>query len=758
MKGYVNKIIENSYGFIYDDNDVSYFFHKKDLINCNIFQLAEGDVVEFEVGVGTNGKPAASQVRKKYQSTEEQKVAHPGMNPSVLLNGFNDDEKTIISFFEKFFYVTSAGEVEVGQSAYRYFLIKPTDFYSKTFMLTREIVVVFSDYVSFEPRSLDASSFIYNRIESKLRLDRGFQLFISHDDEIEAKLKTLFTDRGANQIVIPFTYRELLDSSSGEELIKNRFRQYLFDTDLFSVTTPIQNDVFFFGRRDYVYDIVSKCKNHTNSGVFGLRRSGKTSLLYAVQNLLHQQSYPTVFIPCESDLSELDWKRALCKVVKDVYQAMGLDMNNILESEYQTPSATVLFEQQMYNCLRQIKVPLTIMFDEIEAITFSVSRGENSNNLWLDGDNFVRFWNAIKGYYSKHPSQLSILVAGTNPMINEVSSIGKSNLQNPMFNQLSESNQGAYLPPFTTEDTRNMVNTLGGYMGLSFDDYCVSSLTEDCGGHPYLMRILCSQINKHTRNVSLPRPLIVSKKIYQESLSEFKNSLDSENFFLMVLNILMASYPKEFNALKYLALGNSSMIAETQDKESLHHLIGYGLVAQTDGKYTLKFQAISDFLKGKYRFERQGLSIDEQKEEISARVNQVEIQLRVVIKTALIAKFGTATAKERVLKAMESSSNIHPGDLVKARGMTLNELFDSSVNKIYFSLLENIIEQNYGAFSNIFESVSEPQLETRLEAINKARRCPSHSYSESSENWSWTNFEEFRENITWFERMLSKFE
>lgn len=82
-------------------------------------------------------------------------------------------------------------------------------------------------------------------------------------------------------------------------------------------------------------------------------------------------------------------------------------------------------------------------------------------------------------------------------MINEIPVIGGTT--NPMFRQLSESNQGAYLPAFTYDDTKNMVNTLGGYMGMQFDEYTIGKLTSDCGGHPYLMRILCSFINKYIR-------------------------------------------------------------------------------------------------------------------------------------------------------------------------------------------------------------------------------------------------------------------
>lgn len=36
---------------------------------------------------------------------------------------------------------------------------------------------------------------------------------------------------------------------------------YRFDSDLFTTSQPIINDVCFFGRRDYALDVATKCKN-----------------------------------------------------------------------------------------------------------------------------------------------------------------------------------------------------------------------------------------------------------------------------------------------------------------------------------------------------------------------------------------------------------------------------------------------------------------------------------------------------------------
>ena len=758
MKGNILRILENKdYGFITAENmRESVFFHRNDLVNCSFRQLEEGDSIEFDMITQPDGRYSAKNVRKLYQASDVSQIANPGINPLVKMSHFNNDEQAIVRFLGKIFYVTyGGGAFTIGESTYRYCLIKPTEYFNRTFQLTRELVVIFCDYVSFEPRSLDAAAHVYKNISSALRLDRGCYLFICHDDNVENKLVSLLKDSNLNQIVVPFTYRELLNAPT-ENLVQERFKKYLFDTDLFSMLAPIRDEVFFFGRRDFAQDLASKCKNNTHSGVFGLRRSGKTSLLYAVEGLLRQQSHHSVYIACES-LSSMDWRTALCKVVLDIYKEFDLDASGIREDEYRSQNTAIYFEEDMCSCLENNKFPLTIMFDEIEAITFGVAQGENKSDIWYDGENFINFWNVIKGYYSKYPNHISILVAGTNPMINEVPAIGEHKKPNPMFRQLSESNQGAYLQAFSNDDTKHMVNTLGGYMGLSFDEYTVSKLTSDCGGHPYLMRILCSHINKYTRAMGIKRPAIVTRAIYDKAIPEFEKSSEATSFFWMILNILMTSYPKEYEILKVLALHGDSIISQIQDKDSLFHLIGYGLVECNQNNYAIKYSSIARFLCGEYRFERKGLSVEEQKEEISLRVNRAEIQLRTLVRNTLALMLGKSKAKDAVMISMENHASIGPKDLSKAEALSYTQLFDPSQNKMYFSLLKVIILDNLNVFSNIFDCDAKV-ITKHLDSINYARRCPDHAFTEQSENWSWECFEAFREGMNWLEKILVEYQ
>ena len=197
------------------------------------------------------------------------------------------------------------------------------------------------------------------------------------------------------------------------------------------------------------------------------------------------------------------------------------------ENDYRKNSANISFEEDVVLCLKEQDNPITIMFDEIEAITFDV---ETSGENWKSGESYLHFWDILRGFCSKYPQKLSIVIAGTNPMINELPTITSTNNRNPMCGQLSTSNQGAYLPPFDVNSTEAMVNTLGGYMGIQFSKEICGRLSSDCGGHPYLIRLFCSCINKYIKDNSILARLLLQKQYMKNQYRFLKKAVKPKPF------------------------------------------------------------------------------------------------------------------------------------------------------------------------------------------------------------------------------------
>ena len=166
------------------------------------------------------------------------------------------------------------------------------------FNLEREIIVIFSPFGRFEPRTLDAIDYVSQKHQA-LRLEKICSIVISKDDNIEDKLQELLKNEKESQIVIPFSYTELINTND-PFFIRNRFKKYFYSRDLFAFESPLKKDLYFFGRNGIINEIVNRHKSNENSGLFGLRKTGKTSLIFGVQRTLSKVDEKSVFIDCQN--------------------------------------------------------------------------------------------------------------------------------------------------------------------------------------------------------------------------------------------------------------------------------------------------------------------------------------------------------------------------------------------------------------------------------------------------------------------------
>ena len=84
-------------------------------------------------------------------------MANAGIHPQFRIGHFSIREKGIIDRLSEEWLITHAGHpIRLATSEYNWFLMKPTEMFAEMFNITREVIVVFSPYPEFQPRSLDA--------------------------------------------------------------------------------------------------------------------------------------------------------------------------------------------------------------------------------------------------------------------------------------------------------------------------------------------------------------------------------------------------------------------------------------------------------------------------------------------------------------------------------------------------------------------------------------------------------------------------
>lgn len=626
-----------------------------------------------------------------------------GIHSNLDLKNFLKTEKDIINdYLSKEFLITRVGAEKYGNSTYRYVIAKPPKKYSDLFNLAKEFIILFSPFNEFQPRSLNAIEKINKKFQN-LRIEKVCSVIISKSKNIEKEVKNILLSDPEVQIVIPFTYKNF-NKASFDGFIINRFKEYFFTRDLFSFQAELKKDLYFFGRNEIVHKLVTKHKSNENSGLFGLRKTGKTSILHGIRRVLSSEDILSVIINCQSpDFNLKKWNKALFYIIKQIKEQNNIIQKVRNENLYSTDRAVESFESDLKKILKKYKSKnILIIFDEIEHITFEVSHIEH----WKKGFDFLTFWQALRSIFQKESNLLTFLIAGTNPKSIEFTSINGTD--NPIFELISKN---SFVPSFSVPQIEEMVSYLGKIMGLKFDYIIFSRLKEDFGGHPFLIRQVCSHIHNIVKS---ERPARVDKSIYEEAKTKYYKNNSTYNE--MILEVLKNFYNDEYQMLEFLAIDDLETFKEFANLSPLYtsHLLGYGIIDENNGKFYFKIDSIKKYLSEKKKYKRIGLSQKEKLHEISERRNKIEPQLRLIARRVLFSKYGENEAKKIVLKIMGKERE------QKYYSSKLKEIFNSNKSMIYFEDLRKIIAKEWVLFEMIFGK-DKNEFNTFMNVINKYR-------------------------------------
>ena len=157
------------------------------------------------------------------------------------------------------------------------------------FGITREVMFFYSPFYDLQIRTFARAKEVLQNLPREATPDLIF--FASPDDRLSIKLEDWSTLGFA---AIPL--ENDLDSTPLEFI--RLLRDHVYARDLFYETTPVRGDKFF-GRKALLQELKDDIVNQRVSGIFGLRKSGKTSVLQQVGELLSSSSLITVFIDLE---------------------------------------------------------------------------------------------------------------------------------------------------------------------------------------------------------------------------------------------------------------------------------------------------------------------------------------------------------------------------------------------------------------------------------------------------------------------------
>ena len=467
--------------------------------------------------------------------------------------------------------------------------------------------------------------------------------------------------------------------------------------------------MYFYGRSELIQQICNRHRSGEHTGLFGLRKSGKTSIIFAIERHLRISGDRFIAIDCENpSIHKLRWNELLHKILTIFKNEYDQNIHVPHISKFNEKRAGDLFANTMIKIHKSFEEKSILMiFDEVERI----SPVTGSSKHWSDGEDFIYFWQTLRAFYQRNQNVFTYLLVGTNPSCVEESILNGH--ENPLFRSVPST----YVPPFELGQVREMVGKLGRYIGLYFDEPIYGMLTNDFGGHPFLIRQFCSAVHEECEG---DRPITIDKPLYEKVKRKF--SSDILEYLEMMVLVLKQWYEDEYDVLTYLAQGDHASFSEFayNQEQYARHLVGYGLICHSKNGYAFNIESLKDYIAKSHKFEKRHLSQDEMLAEISYRRNKIETGLRAIIKNTLRIAKGKDNATQCIISSVSENRR------KRLSTLTIEELLSTGNSPLYFLDLITIISKEWESFKNIVE-LKKDKLLFVLKEINEIGRPDAHA-------------------------------
>ena len=458
-------------------------------------------------------------------------------------------------------------------------LSEPKSHMRERFGFVKELLAIYSKHIRTDARVLTAIENISRTPEFKHRMERAIVLLVHHGDPDETRQ---LLQEHPDWIIVPVAATELTNPERGTLFLRARIADTIGTLDLFGMSSPITSDRYFFGRNDLVQQLITRLIDRgENAGLFGLRKTGKTSVLYAVSRRLQDQPILTEYIDCQNPgIHAARWWQVLESIAERCADSLKRDhKRTVATSRYDERNAGNLFLKDVRALLTDGQLQhVVLLFDEIEYTTPRISGALGQH--W-DAD-FIPLWQTIRAVHQEVKGRLTFSVAGVNPAA--VTTSHFDGAPNPIFQLATPT----YLSPLDVSEVRDMVRTIGRYSGLNIDEPVYKHLTDTYGGHPFLIRIACSEVRRRvdTKNPQRRAVVRIANLTDQESVIRVRLERPIRDILLS----LVWWYPEEYDLLTILADGDDRFVNDYlgDDPASVLRFAHYGLLTKDGRKFAIK--------------------------------------------------------------------------------------------------------------------------------------------------------------------------
>lgn len=597
---------------------------------------------------------------------------------------------------------------------------KPHAAAQERFGLYREVLVVYSRHTETDARILRTINAICAHEQFRDRVEPVLSIVVHEGRTSDVR----FLDDPADRVVVTFKGEDLRNPKRGDFLIRSALAKKFGAVDLFGVSTPVDSETQFFGRSQLVEQLATKLYVKVeNVGVFGLRKTGKTSILRALQRRQQPHGRLTVYLDCENpSLYRVRWWRFLRAAAQRIAESAGLGESTVTTLPFDELNASDSFAAIVRKAIKQGSYSgITVLLDEIEHITPNVA-GLPAQH-W--DEDFVALWQTLRAIYHEASPTFSFVVAGVNPACVNETHFGP--VPNPLFQLASP----VFLEPLSQPAVREMVRSIGRYSGLDVREEVYPYLTKRFGGHAYLIRLACSEVWLTVNTTNPERRAVVTVKVFEEISTSIRARVGQP--IKDILLSLVWWYPDEYDLLRVLADGDTEFVRDylASETSAMLQFARYGLLDAETGAFHI--EELREFLRQEGETYKQEVSPFRRSDIPSSMLPEVpdlgalgrlfakKTELEVSLRRAIILYFGfdnlwdDRKVAAAILRQIPDRKEIFIGQRPR-----------DAVQQLFLSDMKRIVVGAWELFGPLFGG-DRRAVESNLDEVNVARRHDSHS-------------------------------
>lgn len=409
------------------------------------------------------------------------------------------------------------------------------------FGFTREVALFYSPHEDLQNRSFKAALRELESSDHSVTPDIFFMW--APDQRLKIKLQDWSRPK---QMAIPLTIND-----EDELSLITLLRDYVYTRDLFYMTTPVHG-ANFFGRRTLLQALREDTFNQEVTGVFGLRKSGKTSILMQLREELSESEVVTVLLDLESfpsppdDPTEEILSTLRVQLITEL-KAHGLRTKEL--SELGSRPSILELKGALHKILRKLSEDgkrVLILLDEIEYLTPT----DKVDVEEADIPRISQFLSSLRSLVQETDNFNFALSGLTSAIIEQGRLYGRPN---PLFSWA----KAKHVTPFTREEADDLALTVGAKMGVQIEEGALRTLHEASGGHAFLYRTLASSVIEDLPRDDFQRRMTASSVLKQlddwksrmrghieEMVNHVSRYYDEESIMLELLMNEPADFPE----------------------------------------------------------------------------------------------------------------------------------------------------------------------------------------------------------------------